>query len=55
MSEKDERHQNDEALREDEGPDVEGHIQDEFMREDGAADKGLQDEAQDRHRVEEAL
>jgi hypothetical protein len=66
MSEKDERHLQDEFLRKD-GPDVEGHLQDEFMREDKDKDEEpdvqghLQDEfmredtASERHRVDEAI
>ncbi len=65
MSEKDERHLQDEFAREDE-PDVEGHLQDEFMRGDADEEPDVQGHLQDefmrqqdtvdeRHRVDEAI
>jgi hypothetical protein len=50
MSESDERHLNDEFAREEEQPDVEGHLHDEAALTDEAAEKGQQDEAAERHR-----
>jgi hypothetical protein len=50
MSESEERHQTDEFAREEDQPDVEGHLHDEFSQQDEAAEKGQQDEAAERHR-----
>jgi hypothetical protein len=38
-----------------EEPDVEAHLQDTFAREDAFQEKGLQDTADERHRLDEAL
>jgi hypothetical protein len=56
MSEKDtERHAADTTDESTDEPDVEAHLQDTFDREDTAGERGLQDTADERHRLDESL